>query len=95
MLPNVPEFAAIYYGILTAGAVVVPMNVLLKQREVAFYLGDSGGEDRFAWHGFAERPRCRAPPTPERSASWSDPGEFEALLAGVEPPTEWSNAPRR
>src|SRR3954447_9365515 len=40
MLPNVPEFAIAYYGILRAGAVVVPMNVLLKQREVAFYLGD-------------------------------------------------------
>ena len=44
MLPNVPYFAFIYYGVLRAGAVVVPMNVLLKQREVAFYLGDSGGQ---------------------------------------------------
>ena len=35
MLPNVPYFAFIYYGVLRAGAVVVPMNVLLKQREVA------------------------------------------------------------
>ena len=41
MLPNVPEFAIAYYGVLRAGGVVVPMNVLLKQREVAFYLGDS------------------------------------------------------
>src|SRR5579862_2273455 len=30
MMPNVPEFALAYYGILRAGAVVVPMNVLLK-----------------------------------------------------------------
>jgi long-chain acyl-CoA synthetase len=30
MLPNVPQFAALYYGILRAGAVVVPMNPLLK-----------------------------------------------------------------
>src|ERR1700744_3950451 len=29
MLPNVPEFPLAYYGILQAGAVVVPMNVLL------------------------------------------------------------------
>ena len=42
MLPNVPYFPAIYYGILRRGAVVVPMNVLLKGREVAYYLEDSG-----------------------------------------------------
>ena len=30
MLPNVPEFAVVYYGVLRAGAVAVPMNVLLK-----------------------------------------------------------------
>jgi long-chain acyl-CoA synthetase len=36
MLPNVPEFAVVYYGILRAGGIVVPMNPLLKAREVAF-----------------------------------------------------------
>ena len=41
MLPNVPEFAVVYYGILRAGGVVVPMNPLLKEREVAYYLDDS------------------------------------------------------
>ena len=35
MLPNVPEFASVYYGVLRAGGVVVPMNPLLKAREVA------------------------------------------------------------
>ena len=54
MLPNVPHFAVCYYGVLRAGGVVVPMNVLLKRREVAFYLGDSGAKLLFAWHGFAE-----------------------------------------
>ena len=44
MLPNVPYFPVVYYGILRAGGVVVPMNVLLKEREVAYYLGDSGRE---------------------------------------------------
>ena len=38
MLPNVPEFASVYYGALRYGAIVVPMNVLNKQREVAFLL---------------------------------------------------------
>jgi long-chain acyl-CoA synthetase len=41
MLPNTPEFAVVYYGVLRAGGVVVPMNPLLKEREVAYYLVDS------------------------------------------------------
>ncbi len=54
MLPNVPEFPISYYGVLRAGGIVVPMNVLLKRREIAFYLGDSGTRALLAWHGFAE-----------------------------------------
>src|SRR6185436_17401538 len=53
MLPNVPEFPVAYYGVLRAGGVVVPMNVLLKRREIAFYLEDSGAKLLLAWHGFA------------------------------------------
>src|SRR6188472_2991353 len=51
MLPNVPAFAVAYYGILRAGGVVVPMNVLLKGREAGFYLGDSEARLVIAWHG--------------------------------------------
>jgi long-chain acyl-CoA synthetase len=54
MLPNVPEFAVLYYGILRAGAIVVPMNVQFKRREIAFYLGDSGAQLLFAWAGCEE-----------------------------------------
>ena len=54
MLPNVPYFPVVYYGILRAGGVVVPMNVLLKEREVHFYLEDSGAKLLFAWHDFAD-----------------------------------------
>ncbi|MGA5069223.1 AMP-binding protein [Streptomyces exfoliatus] len=50
MVPNVPDFVAVYYGILRAGAVVVPMNPLMKEREVAYYLEDSGAALVFAWH---------------------------------------------
>ena len=45
MLPNVPYFAAIYYGVLRAGGTVVPMNPLLKGREVEFYLERPRGQD--------------------------------------------------
>jgi long-chain acyl-CoA synthetase len=43
-LPNVPAFAIACYGALLAGATVVPMNPLLKVREVEYYLGDSGAK---------------------------------------------------
>ncbi|MEU9670821.1 putative sulfate exporter family transporter [Streptomyces bobili] len=42
VMPNVTLFPVAYYGILRAGGVVVPMNPLLKCREVAHALGDSG-----------------------------------------------------
>jgi long-chain acyl-CoA synthetase len=44
MCPNVPEFAILYYGALRAGAVIVPMNPLLKEREVEHYVSDSGAK---------------------------------------------------
>jgi long-chain acyl-CoA synthetase len=50
MLPNVPAFPIAFYGALGAGAVVVPMNPLLKSREIAFYLGDSGAKVLLTWH---------------------------------------------
>ena len=53
MLPNVPHFPIAYYGTLRAGGVVVPMNVLLKRREVDYYLSDSGAEHLFVWADFA------------------------------------------
>jgi long-chain acyl-CoA synthetase len=42
MLPNVPQFAMAYYGVLRMGGIVVPMNPLLKTREVDHYVSDSG-----------------------------------------------------
>ncbi|MFL7890417.1 AMP-binding protein, partial [Enterobacter pseudoroggenkampii] len=42
MLPNVPQFTIASYGALKACSVVVPMNLLLEGREVAYSLGDSG-----------------------------------------------------
>src|SRR5512132_2673394 len=53
LLPNVPQFPLLYYGVLRAGAVVVPMNPLLKAREIQYYLRDSGTRLVFAWHATA------------------------------------------
>src|SRR3954452_1125328 len=53
MLPNVLAFPILYYGVLRAGGVVVPMNPLLKSREVKHYLADSGARVVLAWHTVA------------------------------------------
>ena len=54
--PNLPWFPVVYYGILKAGATVVPLNVLLKAREVAYHLEDSGAKAYFCFQGTAELP---------------------------------------
>jgi long-chain acyl-CoA synthetase len=60
MLPNVPHFPVFYYGVLRAGGTVVPMNPLLKAREVAHYLGDSGARLVLAWETAADEARTGA-----------------------------------
>jgi len=44
LLPNSPQFLIAYYGLLKIGAVVVPLNPLSAERELEFYLTDSGAE---------------------------------------------------
>jgi long-chain acyl-CoA synthetase len=44
LLPNSPQFLIAYYGLLKAGAVLVPLNPLSAERELEFYLTDSGAE---------------------------------------------------
>mgnify|MGYP005833655889 CR=1 FL=1 len=43
-LPNCPQFAIAYFGLLKAGAVFVPMSPLLAERELEFQLNDAGVE---------------------------------------------------
>ena len=54
--PNLPYFSIVYYGILKAGATVVPLNVLLKGREVAYHLADSDAKAFFCFQGTPELP---------------------------------------
>lgn len=54
MSPNLPYFTMVYFGILKAGATVVPLNVLLKGREVAYHLKDSDAKALFAFEGTPE-----------------------------------------
>lgn len=84
MLPNVPYFPVIYYGILKAGAAVVPMNVLLKGREAEFYLSDSGAKQFFAWHDWADEAQIAADGA-GIELTIVKPGEFEQLIASATP----------
>ena len=87
MLPNTPEFAMVYFGVLRAGGVVVPMNPLLKAREVAFYLGDSGTRLMFAWHTFAHEAQTGAKEA-ETEAIVVDPAGFADVLGSAAPAME-------
>jgi long-chain acyl-CoA synthetase len=91
MLPNVPYFGVVYYGVLRAGGVVVPMNVLLKGREVEFYLSDSGARHVFAWHDFGEAATTGAQAA-GAEAILVKPGEFEQLV--INAPRAEGDAPR-
>src|SRR3954447_9896031 len=84
MLPNVPYFAIAYYGILRAGGVVVPMNVLLKERETGFYLSDSQAKAIFAWHDVAAAAKAGAAAA-QAECILVEPGRFERLLAAYTP----------
>jgi long-chain acyl-CoA synthetase len=48
-LPNIPQFLIAYFGILKAGAICVPLNVLLMAPEVAYHLSDSGARLLITW----------------------------------------------
>lgn len=58
--PNLPYFTIVYFGILKAGATVVPLNVLLKGREVAYHLDDSDAKAYFCFEGTPELPMGQA-----------------------------------
>src|SRR3954451_5905736 len=58
--PNLPWFPVVYYGILKAGAIVVPLNVLLKGREIAYHLKDSDARAYVCFQGTPELPMGEA-----------------------------------
>jgi len=62
---NSDFFPLAYFGILKAGAVVVPINLLLNPKEVAFILNDAGARALF-YHGiFASAVNALRPLAPD------------------------------
>ncbi|MER5468158.1 long-chain fatty acid--CoA ligase [Streptomyces sp. NPDC002935] len=86
-MPNVPLFPVLYYGILRAGGVVVPMNPLLKAREVAFALRDCGARIAVVFPLFADEVTKAAAET-GTDCLVTEPEAFDALLRGQEPLTD-------
>ena len=81
--PNLPQMPAIYYGILRYGAIVVPLNPLLKAREIEYHLKDSGAVLAFAWEGVMGEVAPGAASAGSRVIP-IDAG-FMALVAPIEP----------
>src|SRR3954471_17369987 len=84
MLPNLPYYPFAFFGVLRLGAAVVPMNPLLKEREVAFHLGDSGAKALIAWTQCADAAQAGSE---EAGAECIvvEPGEFEKQLGEADP----------
>lgn len=53
---NLPYFPIVYFGILKAGGVVVPLSVLLKKDEIAYHLQDSDAKAYFCFVGTDDLP---------------------------------------
>lgn len=89
LLPNIPQFAIAYYAILKVGAIVVPLNVLFKQNEIAYHLDDSESVALIAFEGFL----AEAAPAVARAEHCRNlfvvqaPGSTAELPAGAQPST--------
>ncbi len=57
--PNLPFFAFVYFAVQKAGAVAVPLNVLLKAREIKYHLEDSNAKFYFCFEGTPELPMAQ------------------------------------
>lgn len=53
MLPNIPEWIIAYYSILNIGAVVIPINIMMKDNEIKYLLADSSAKSVIFWDGFS------------------------------------------
>jgi long-chain acyl-CoA synthetase len=87
-LPNIPQFLIAYFGILKAGGVVVPLNVLLKAPEVAYHLRDCSAKALITWAGVlgeAAPGAKEAGVTQVYAVGGGDPVPFEQLLSAPAP----------
>ena len=93
ILPNVPAFPVVYWGILLAGGIVVPMNPLLKAGEIDYFFTDSGAKIAFVWPDFVPEATkgARGLRHPDRRVRPDGPGR--GRLEGGDPIAEPTSAP--
>jgi long-chain acyl-CoA synthetase len=54
VVPTVPEFPVLYYGLHTAGVTVVPLNTMATSAEIGYVLDDARPALVIAWHASSE-----------------------------------------
>ncbi len=84
-----------YYGVLEAGAILLPLNIRLAAAELAYVLNDSGAKALFLQNQFAPLvDSFRSDLSSVESfhlldaapqAAWLSPGNYDSLLAQAEP----------
>jgi long-chain acyl-CoA synthetase len=79
--PNTPHFPIAYYAILKLGGVVVPLNVLLKPREITALLKDSDAKALLVFEGTAELPMAKA----ARAACDDVPACRQVIVMTIDP----------
>jgi len=82
LIPNVPEFTIAYFGILYAGATVVPINVLASTPEVTYFLEDSGARVLIV-HPLFEAPGREGAAPLGASVLLAIPGEAEDTVGAM------------
>ena len=99
LMPNLPQFIIAYFGIVKLGAVVVPINILLRSGEIEYALNDSEALALITWEGFLPEavpgykmaPLCRnlivaqAPGSSTPLPAVEGAVKFEDLMKGVSP----------
>ena len=76
LLPNSPQFLIAYYGLLKAGAVIVPLNPLCAERELIFHFGDSGAETAITIPLFMKKVAALQGKTPLKRIVYSRLADF-------------------
>jgi len=86
--PNIPYFPILTYGIVKAGAVLVPLNVLLKRREVAYHLSDSDSVGYICFQGTDQLPIAEEGYAGFQDASTCDHFWIIPTIPGADSPIE-------
>ncbi|MGL5816248.1 MAG: long-chain-fatty-acid--CoA ligase [Phycicoccus sp.] len=88
ILPNVPAYPVVYWAVLLAGGVVVPMNPLLKSAEIEFFFTNSGAKVAFVWPDFVDEATKGAATSGTRIVECGPMGPVEGGLDSAEPATD-------